>query len=270
MGGGNILTKIVLPSILFSALSYFPKSIIKGGSIDVQSFVFETIGGCTYWFTSALVIAQLIFLIALTSKSRNIWLYAVIGIISAVIGKLMYEYHINFFEGSNCFPWMYKQGLICALYFSGGGVYIKYESAVNKMIPPIITAILALFYLVTIIFFYNDMECTTSMCMIDVLGAVVSFIGCILLIRICKCIPKNFVLDFIGNQSLGFYFLSGAIPLMLSILTTRYIGNANYGSLTMVFILSIVISWIIVKAILRYIPWILNFKLLTFKKDSQR
>lgn len=162
---------------------------------------------------------------------------------------------------------MYKQGLICALYFSGGGVYMKYESIVNKMTPPIITVILALFYLVTVIFFYNYMECTTSMCMIDVSGTVVSFIGCILLIQICKYVPQNFVLDFIGNQSLGFYFLSGAIPLMLSI---RYISNANYGSLTMVFILSIVISWIIVKAILRYIPWIINFKLLTFNRNSQR
>lgn len=163
---------------------------------------------------------------------------------------------------------MYKQGLICALYFAVGGLYMKYESSVNRLTPPAGVCVLALFYLFSVIFFYNDMECTTSMCMIDFQGAVVSFVGCILLARVCRLIPKSKVLDYIGNQSLGFYFLSGAIPLILSIATIRFTGTANYVSLAVVFILSLALSWIIVKAILKYAPWAFNFKLLISKKSQ--
>ena len=69
-GGGktltlNILFRIELPSVLFAMIEFFPKKIIKGEAVGLKPFLLETLGGCTYWFTSALAVAELLFLLLL-------------------------------------------------------------------------------------------------------------------------------------------------------------------------------------------------------------
>lgn len=265
---GGIFYKIVLPSILFSTLTFIPKIVIKGGDLTLPYFLYATLGGCTYWFTSALVIAQLIYIILLSFGNRNIWFYFIAGIIMAIIGKICYENHVYITADNSAFPWMFKQGLISTFYFSCGGLYKVYESKINSMLSSIMIASLILTYLGTVLFFYDNIECTTSMCMIDPAGAIISIIGCILLIQLCKILRSNRLIDFVGNQSLGFYFLSGAIPLLLSLIINHFSIQSSLIKLILVFSLSVILSWQIVRFIIAYLPWTLNFSLLKKIKSN--
>lgn len=46
---------------MFSAIEYLPAVVLRGGSLSISEMLYKTIGGGTYWFTSALVIAQLLY-----------------------------------------------------------------------------------------------------------------------------------------------------------------------------------------------------------------
>ena len=58
----NIVFRIVIPSIIFCTIEFVPSCIIQGRGIDIGFALFKTIGGGTYWFTSALVVSELILL----------------------------------------------------------------------------------------------------------------------------------------------------------------------------------------------------------------
>ena len=117
-GGGrllslNILFRIVIPSIIFAAIEFFPKKLIKGEAITSSDLLIETVGGCTYWFTSALVVAELLFLLLLFTRRKNIWFYAIIAFVLSALGWWLSVTEFSFIEGYGSFPWQFKHGLIC-------------------------------------------------------------------------------------------------------------------------------------------------------------
>ena len=93
-GGGqtllsNVIFRIVIPSIVFSAIEFFPSCIIQGRGINLGFALFKTIGGGTYWFASALVVAELVLLILLCTRNKNIWFYATVCLALAVAGVMI-------------------------------------------------------------------------------------------------------------------------------------------------------------------------------------
>ena len=53
----NIFYRIIVPSTLFAIVGYAPKNLLRGSGLDFSDFLWETVGGRTYWFTSALAVA---------------------------------------------------------------------------------------------------------------------------------------------------------------------------------------------------------------------
>lgn len=91
IGGGktlflNVLFRIIIPSTIFATIEFFPKKIIRGEPIAAPDFFVETIGGCTYWFTSALVVAELLFLLFLMTRNRNIWFHTTLASGLSILG----------------------------------------------------------------------------------------------------------------------------------------------------------------------------------------
>lgn len=66
----NILWRIAIPSVIFALIEFFPKKIIRGEGIEIKDLILETIGGGTYWFTSALVVAELILLLLFNTRKK--------------------------------------------------------------------------------------------------------------------------------------------------------------------------------------------------------
>ena len=108
--------------------------MIKGEAIFLSDLFYETLGGCTYWFTSALVVAQLIILLLLLTRKRSIWFYAIHAFLLSAFGWYLASINFHFVDGSGAFPWQYKQGLICMTYLAMGGLYWRYEARIRKIL----------------------------------------------------------------------------------------------------------------------------------------
>ena len=79
-GGGkalflNVIYRVVIPSVLFSIIEFLPSCMIQGRDISAGFALYKTIGGGTYWFTSSLAVSELILLMLLFTRKRNIWFY---------------------------------------------------------------------------------------------------------------------------------------------------------------------------------------------------
>lgn len=121
----NIVYKIAVPTLLFSTVFTIPKLLLRGFSDDVLFQVEKsTILGCSLWFTSALVVAELIcYIIFKFYRSKNYLFYFIISIILAIIGTSLTNSGFTI-AGDPDIPWLYKSGMIATLFiFLGGGIF---------------------------------------------------------------------------------------------------------------------------------------------------
>ncbi len=95
--------------------------MLRGLSIDVGEFFIKTIGGCTYWFVSALVVAEIIIFLLLLPRWKNIWFYVVIAVCFFIAGYFLGTNRFSIINGYPGFPWQYKQGFEAVLFLTVGG-----------------------------------------------------------------------------------------------------------------------------------------------------
>ena len=76
---------------MFASLVWFPKKILRGQGLEWETFLIDTIGGCSMWFTSALVIAYITIVILLLSRIKSIWFYVGVGVLVANVGKIAFD-----------------------------------------------------------------------------------------------------------------------------------------------------------------------------------
>ena len=253
---GSILYSIILPSILFAAVFYVPKILIKTHDYRITSFVIGTIGGGTYWFTSALVVGYLLIFLLLLSRVKNIWFYFCCACIFAPLGA-----YLGSISELPSWPWMYRQGLIATIYLVSGGIFYKYENRILRNWKSVYTLGLGVLYVVFVLSGWAHYRCTTSLCSFNFLGYAVSVVGSFLLIEVCKRLPNSRFLAFVGENSILFYFLSGGFPL----LAARIFGLLpfkNVISLMGVFLCSLLISVLFVMVVKKYFPFLKDFRLL--------
>lgn len=258
----NLFFRIAIPSTIFAIIEFLPKKIMRGAGLNVSEFLVETVGGCTFWFTSALLVSQILLLVLLFTRNKNIWFYFSSSILLAIAGHYISESHFSIIEGNNAFPWLYKQGMIATIYLALGGLYWHYEELINKYLkfPIILIGLLAIYIVGSSKFFLPYVQSTTSLCSINVLGVLVSCIGTFLLIELCKRISDVKALDNIGKNSIGFYFLSGALPALTSIIINKIVPNITASILIADFILCIMSAYIIVTILTKYMSFIFDLR----------
>ena len=147
----NIIFRIVIPSILFSALEFFPSCLIQSRQIDFSFFLFKTLGGGTYWFTSALVVSELILLILFCTRIRNIWFYVVVCLTLGLIGLVIVKYN-----SQQNGIWAWQQGMIALIFLAIGGLYWRYETQVDKFRKWWVWLLLLIIYIVAIFSINNN------------------------------------------------------------------------------------------------------------------
>ena len=267
-GGGrllllNIVYRIAIPSTLFSAIEFFPSCIIQGRGIDIGFALYKTIGGGTYWFTSALVVAELILLVLLCTRKKNIWFYAggsfVLGIAGLTIVKL------GILQSG---IWAWRQGLIALVFLAFGGLYWKYENSIDKLMRWWFVLLLLFIYVVMVMGLkgYNDPLVSTLT--IQPLGFVTSAIACLLLVWLCKILPEMKPLTFIGQNSLGFYFMSGVLPITFSMVAHRLVHEKSVWIMFFICVACLIAAYVAVFIINR-LPWIWDLRLLSTQKRSR-
>ena len=259
----NIIFRIVIPSIIFASLEFFPKKLIKGESFDMDALFYDTLGGLTYWFTSALVVAEILILLLLLTRIRTIWFYLFTCLLLTCLGKMMADLNICLIDCHRSFPWQWKHGMVCTIYMATGGLYWKYESVLRKYFNLwVVLTMICLYCFLSLYFFhclYNGYM--TSMLMIHPLGALHSIASSILLIELCRRLPETKPLTFIGQHSIGFYFLCGALPMTFGFACRRFLPfSPNIAILLLIWIITLVLAYIIVQVLNHYAPWVFDLR----------
>lgn len=126
MNGGsraftNIIYRLIIPTILFSIIEFVPSYVIRGKEFGVGEFVYKTIGGCTYWFTAALVVAELLILLLFLTRIKNIWFYFVSACSIFLVGCYLCRDNIEIISKYPSCPWQYKEGLLSIVFLASGG-----------------------------------------------------------------------------------------------------------------------------------------------------
>ena len=93
----NILFRLVIASLIFSIIEFVPSCLFSSKKITILGFVEKTIWGNTYWFISALVIAELLIFLLFLTRIKSIWFYGISSIGFFILGLLH-----SFFKGNIC------------------------------------------------------------------------------------------------------------------------------------------------------------------------
>lgn len=258
-GGGrllfqNIVFRIVIPSIIFSAIEFFPSCLIQGRGIDVGYALYKTVGGGTYWFTSALVVAELVLLLLLITRKRSIWFYFIISFCLGIVGLIIARTGVL-----DNGIWAWRQGLIALIFLAMGGFYWRYEKQIDNLKKWwVIAPLLALY--ISVVMFSKHANPLISMLSIEPLGFLTSAIACLLLIWFCKKMPELKTLTFIGQNSMGFYFMSGALPIIFSLLAHKMISSTSPWIMLSIWMACLVVSYVGVTIINRWLPWLWDLR----------
>lgn len=271
-----MIFRIVIPSVVFSAIEFFPSCLIQGRGIDMGYALYKTIGGGTYWFTSALVVAELILLMLFCTRKRNIWFYAVVCLVIGMTGLTIV--HLDILKSG---IWAWRQGLIALVFLAMGGLYWKYEDKFrvqrsefsvessskanvgkrSRMLRILSSLLLAASYVASVVLLkdYNDPLISTLT--IQPLGFVTSAMACLLLVWLCKKLPEVKPLTFIGQNSLGFYFMSGALPITFSMIAHKVLSGNSVWVMLAIWISCLVTAYLALKLINRWLPWLWDLRL---------
>lgn len=262
----NILNKIAFPTILFSAIMFIPKKLIRGDEFTLLSFAKDTILGGSIWFTCALAVAELLVLLMLLSRQKNIYFYVVVSMLLSVLAVLINDSGFTVLSSENI-PWFYKSGMIATLFLSLGGLYNRFEHNIDKVIGKYSMAfIIALAYIVITTFHFAYIKISLIHASISIQGLLMALASIYVIIFFTKTLKSIPLINHLGRNSLGIYLLSGGIPNVVGIIFIKYGSNNIYINVLLVTIISFVIGTIIVDVLNRICPGIFNFKLLYRKK----
>ena len=170
----SILYRLYIPMIIFSSIEFLPKIMITHRAFEFNTLLIETVGAGTYWFTSALLIAEVIIALLLVTRRKNIGFYVVaLGIISS-IGIYLYDIEIFHLHRE---PFFVSRGILACFFLGLGALYWKYETWFDRVINKHTILLLLALYLYIAYFCPVAPRFMVSMGDMDVLGYFFGFLG---------------------------------------------------------------------------------------------
>lgn len=164
--------------------------------------------------------------------------------------------------------WAWKQGLIALIFLAMGGLYLRYEMAIDRLMRWWFVALLLVVYVVAVLCCDHNNPLISTL-QIEPLGFVTSAMACLLLVWLCKKLPEVKPLTFIGQNSLGFYFLSGAFPISFSLIAHKLLPGSTVWVMLLVWVACLVIAYVAVMIINRWLPWLWDARLLRIQKQVE-
>jgi fucose 4-O-acetylase-like acetyltransferase len=255
----SILTKMLYPVIVFSSIMLVPKHVFH--KTLNWNVILDVVGGVAFWFVSALIVAQLIFIVIRKISSCSIiqiLLCFTLFIIALKLKELFSEHY----------PWEWKSGMMASLFVSLGYAYRQHESKFEKYIRMLtkktFSVILIIIYFVVICANYNYWHLSSSIYGVRYdsipLNLVFNILGIIMMLSVSRVINNNKIIGYIGKNSIVFYFFSGAIPATIATIMNLFLPYHNYFIVLLCTILSMLIAFLVTYSINRYAPFLLNLE----------
>lgn len=261
----NILFKLVIPTILFSVIAYIPK---HGTITNASHFMIYTIGGTAFWFTSALAVSQTLITSLFLSNRKNIWTFTLLSAALLVLINLFGDVRSK--QAEEYAPWFWQTGMLYMFIMCLGGIYYRYETLIFKFINNSYVALSLLLAYIGVLqtslhypTYYFGLSGRNNIT--GIFGTVLSIL---LLMYISNRIRKKPIIEFIGKNSIIFYFLSCFAPIAVSAIANYLIAEKNYVIYVCVTFAAITVSYITTYIITRYFPFILDLRNLRIRKTN--
>lgn len=237
----NILFTLIIPSIIFSLVLFFPKTLLRHQEIDWSLLIKQTIGGGSLWFVAALAVAQLLIFGLLFFRKFSLLLWGGYGISCFFIAALLHR------SGYANVPWYYQSGMCAVFFIWVGALVYKFEPFLFFHLK----SLWVLLFICYVLLIYNcHSVINLGSVKFNLEGILFSLLSSMILISFCSWLKPNKFVEKVGRQTIGLYFLSGAVPEFVSILVKRFIEFGNVVFLVVVvisFALSIVLNNFLLK-----------------------
>lgn len=253
----NIVFRLVIPTIVFSTLIYIPKMIFHGNALSFGQYFYDVWGGTSYWFTSALSVAQILLAILLLSKRNQMAFYMSACSLIFLAGTCLH--HIS----PSSFPWYYQTGMTATLLMGLGGVYFRHESQLNKIISKwYVWSTFVALYLSNIAITHpiHSQPLITNYTLMSLWGYITIICSIMLMIVVSRLLPKIKWLEYIGRNSIIFYFFSGVMPALFSNIFSRFVPYNSYAFTLTITCISLLASAGVSVIIQRHFPYLTDFR----------
>ena len=162
--------------------------------------------------------------------------------------------------------WAWRQGLLALVFLAMGGLYWRYEKQIDKLMRWWFAVPLLATYVVMVLALKGYNNPLISTLSIQPLGFVTSAVACLLLVWLCKKLPEVKPLTFIGQNSIGFYFMSGALPITLSMLAHKFVAGSPAWMMLVIWAACLAAAYVAVTAINRWLPWMWDLRTIRRKR----
>ena len=262
-----ILRSLIIPYFLFATIILLGKWILGHSNLSLGDLLIKIITGQASWYIAALILAEILFAVIMKlTREKRLAMVAV----CLVFYILLSIFHNSFgqsFRDSIPNWWRWQEALLILMFLSFGDLYRHYEKRLSWLntnwalivLVAISVALKIVVYQFELQMLVADISISYySIFLID--GILIS----LLIVNIARRLPKLTLITFIGRNSLIVYFLSGTIPLFVSMVFNR-IGlhyNDDYLRVVLVYIFVVDFSTISAYLISRYfwkpfINWLL-------------
>lgn len=265
----GIVNKLLWPVIVFPSLIWIPKMLAHGNSPDIDAYLLDIFGGTASWFVSTIIVAQLISLLLIFIFKSRLHIMLIVGIIS-----MMSAFYLKTIDPSP-FPWYYKSGMVAVFFLVPGGIARKYYDRLERIISLPYLLVSGAVYICLMLYNYYYLGYYQAIMSVEYdnipLGLFNNLLGIFFMIQLCHYIPEVKWLQYIGKNSIVFYFFGGGVPLVIGYLTRTYIPFQGYVMTILVTILCVAIVFPICYVIKRYFAWTLDFSIITniFRKQNK-
>ncbi len=251
----NVVCKLVVPTILFSTFIYVPKKMFHGDALSFGQYLYDVFGGVSYWFTSALAVAQLL-LLALT-QFRRLGMLHHFAFSCAFFALGVW----GFAATGDTFPWSYQAGLSATLFMSAGGLYREHEREFNKWLAPYGVMLAFFVYVLAVFFTWHSRSLAVVVPFrVDFLGLWVVFCSIVCLVAFSRSLPSLKWVGFVGRNSIVFYFFSGVMPALWGTVFRMLFPQLPYGVTWIVAGLSLACSALLCVVLNRYFFFLLDVR----------
>lgn len=252
----NIHTSVLLPYLLYWAISYSVDQLLQGNYNFVSQLAYNILQGRKLWFVSALFISQLLALLYLylsdkfRLKKCCIYVY-LLPLVSLLIYAILPDGE---------YIWYFKTSFLASVYIGLGMILRLHSKLFTKMLNNLYLGFIAIILFLILI--------AIDIYVVDQKGAFhygfdnmmyffcESIIAIFAMFFVCSKIKKyNSLLIFIGSNSLLYYFFQNQV-LRISKYIGGYLNISNpsywYSIATVLFV--IIILYFPIKMINSYFP----------------
>lgn len=251
----SVFYRIILPSIIFSLIIFFPKLLIRSGVFSWKDLLYTTIGGRGFWFTSSLAVAQICLTVVSLFHFQSRYVYLILAILLLLFSQ--------FCLPTKFYPWFFRTGLAAVVLLVSGGIYRRFEDNIDDFFRSWrLMFLLPLFALyIWFVYYCGNLQILGGNGNFNMAGIYCVLFSSYILIRLCKFFKnEGKIIRFVGRNSILFYFFSGAFPNTISVVLMRSSLSDKSLLLGTTLILSILFAFITSMIIVRFFPYLLNLK----------